>query len=69
MSTPHRITFAAFFCVLLAGSPGIDAGNSAAPPEEYPVDFDGNPRAVDNPATPDIVLAVLAICVDMGAFE
>ena len=54
---------------LAAGSPGIDAADATILPTGYPVDFDGETRALDDPATADSGVAVLGIAVDMGAFE
>jgi predicted outer membrane repeat protein len=54
---------------LSAGSPAIDAGDASAVTGQYPVDLDGNPRALDDPDTADTGLAVLGISVDMGAYE
>jgi predicted outer membrane repeat protein len=54
---------------LASGSPAIDAGNAAAVPGEYPIDFDGQPRAANDPLATDVGLAVLGLAVDMGAFE
>ncbi len=66
---------------LLLGSPCIDAGNNdSVPPdiadldgdgdtaEPTPFDLDGNPRFVDDPATPDSGNGTPPI-VDMGAYE
>jgi len=54
---------------LTAGSPCIDAGdNEAAGLFEITMDLDGNPRFVDDPATPDTGNG-LAPIVDMGAYE
>jgi len=66
---------------LAFGSPCIDAGdNTAVPPDTFdldgdgdtteplPVDLDGNPRFVDDPATPDSGNGNPPI-VDMGAYE
>lgn len=54
---------------LMAGSAGIDAGDATRVVGQYPVDYDGFPRALDDPDTTDSGLAVLGISVDMGAFE
>ncbi len=54
---------------LAAGSPAIDAGDASAVIGQYPLDHDGLPRAVDDPATADTGLAVLGLAVDMGAYE
>lgn len=53
---------------LSAGSPAIDAGNVAALPGAIVADLDGNPRRLDDPATPDTGLGPCPL-VDMGAFE
>ena len=66
---------------LLPGSPCIDAGcNYGVPFDEFdldgdgdtaeflPLDFDGNARFLDDPATPDTGCGATAV-VDMGAFE
>ena len=50
-------------------SPAIDAGDTAAVTDEYPVDFLGRPRALDRLETPDTGIARLGINVDMGAHE
>ncbi|MHC4993045.1 MAG: right-handed parallel beta-helix repeat-containing protein, partial [Planctomycetota bacterium] len=53
-----------------AGSPAIDAGDSYVLLGEDPVDYDGSPRAVDDPATPDANgRPVYGLVADMGAFE
>lgn len=54
---------------LQAGSPAIDAGDASAVIGQYPVDLDGNPRGLNDPDTADTGIAVLAIAVDMGAYE
>lgn len=54
---------------LLPGSAGIDAGDTGAVPGEYPVDYDGLSRAIDDPDTVDTGIAVVGISVDMGAYE
>jgi hypothetical protein len=54
---------------LLAGSAGIDAGDARKVLGEYPVDYNGDPRALNDPDTADSGIAVLGIAVDMGAFE
>lgn len=54
---------------LLATSPCIDAGDATKIVGQYPVDYDGLPRALDDPDTPDTGVAVVGISVDMGAFE
>ncbi len=54
---------------LAAGSPAIDAGDTSALADEYPLDFLGNARAVDDFDTPDTGVARLGINVDVGAFE
>jgi len=58
---------------LSPGSPCIDAGDSTAVPEGIDTDLDGNPRFVDDPASPDCWQAP-GTCggppvVDMGAYE
>ena len=50
------------------GSPCIDAGNNSAVPPGITTDLDGNPRFVDDPATPDTGSGSPPI-VDMGAYE
>lgn len=52
---------------LQAGSPCIDAGDSGAMP--LPVDFDGNPRGVDDFSVPDTGIPVFGLTADMGAYE
>ncbi|MCH7572689.1 MAG: right-handed parallel beta-helix repeat-containing protein [Planctomycetes bacterium] len=54
---------------LLPGSPAIDAGYTPAIIGQYPVDYLGQVRAVDDPDTPDTGIAALGMSVDMGAFE
>ena len=53
---------------LSGGSPCIDAGDNAYVPEFVTTDLDGNPRFVDDPATPDTGTGGWPI-VDMGAYE
>lgn len=53
---------------LLAGSPGVDAGDNAAIPEDVTTDRRGEPRFADDPETPDTGVGSGAI-VDMGAYE
>lgn len=55
--------------VLSADSPAIDAGDTGALTDEYPVDFLGQPRALNRVETPDTGVARLGISVDLGAFE
>ncbi len=65
---------------LLPGSPAIDAGDSSLLPgdtydldadgdtaEPLPLDLDGNPRVIDDPATPDT--GPVSPAVDLGAYE
>ncbi len=57
---------------LLAGSPAIDAADNTALPPGVLTDRDGNPRFVDDPATPNTGVpggAGGAAIVDMGAYE
>jgi hypothetical protein len=54
---------------LLPGSAGIDAGDTTKVPGQYPVDYDGLPRAIDDPDMADSGIAMVALSVDMGAFE
>jgi hypothetical protein len=54
---------------LSAGSPAIDAADARAVTGEYPLDLDGNPRALDDSDTTDTGVAVLGLSVDMGAYE
>ncbi len=58
---------------LQAGSPCIDAGDSAAVPSDVVNDLDGSPRFVDDPGTADCAQDPGACgpppVVDMGAFE
>ena len=49
------------------GSPCIDAADSNAVPVGITTDLDGNPRFIDDPATPDTGNGVCH--VDMGAYE
>ena len=53
---------------LSAGSPVIDAADNTALPPGVVTDLAGNPRFVDDPATPDTGNGLPPI-VDMGAFE
>jgi hypothetical protein len=54
---------------MLPGSPCIDAADNTAVPPTVTVDFDGNPRLVDDPCTePDTGNGAPPI-VDMGAYE
>ena len=53
---------------LSPGSPVIDAADNTAVPPGITTDRDGNPRFVDDPATPDTGNGAPPI-VDMGAFE
>ena len=53
---------------LLAGSPCIDAGDNGAWPSSATTDLDGNPRFLDDPATPDSGAGSAPI-VDMGPYE
>ena len=53
---------------LLPGSPCIDAGDNTAVPAGITTDLDGNPRFVDDPATPDTGCGGCPI-VEMGAYE
>ncbi len=54
---------------LSAGSPCIDAGDNTAIPFKT-TDLDGNPRLIDDRATPDTgVPFVNGPIVDMGAYE
>jgi hypothetical protein len=54
---------------LLQGSPGIDAADTNILLGQNPVDYDGNPRAVDDPQTPNTGIPVYGLTADMGAFE
>ncbi len=53
---------------LLTGSPCVDAGDNTAVPSSVTTDFDGNPRFIDDPETPDTGNGTPPI-VDMGAYE
>ncbi len=53
---------------LLAGSPGIDAGDSPAVLSTA-LDYIGNDRNVDDPSVPNSGVPAWALNVDMGAFE
>jgi predicted outer membrane repeat protein len=53
---------------LSAGSPCIDAGDNTAVPASVATDAAGNPRFVDDPATPDTGSGTAPL-VDMGAHE
>ncbi len=53
---------------LLAGSPGIDAGNNGTMPAGTTTDRAGAPRYADDPATVDTGFGAPPV-VDMGAFE
>jgi len=50
------------------GSPCIDAGDNDAVTATMIVDFNGNPRRVDDPDAPDTGHGAPPI-VDMGAYE
>ena len=50
-------------------SPVIDAGDSSATPLGLVEDFDGHPRELDDPATPDTGVGGASAVVDIGAFE
>lgn len=52
-----------------AASPCIDAGNSPIVATVLTFDVNGEPRAVDDPATPNTGVPVFSIYIDMGAFE
>jgi hypothetical protein len=54
---------------LLPVSACIDAGNTATVLLGVFVDMDGNPRVVDDPASPDTGITLLGVTVDMGAYE
>lgn len=54
---------------LQAGSPCIDAGNSAPVAAILFTDLNGDMRGVDDPATGDTGVASFGLVVDMGAFE
>lgn len=53
---------------LAPDSPCIDAGDVGTLPAGIGLDLDGNPRRVDDPATPDTGVGPVPI-VDMGAYE
>ncbi|MCA9293413.1 MAG: right-handed parallel beta-helix repeat-containing protein [Phycisphaerales bacterium] len=53
---------------LAPGSPAIDAGNTSLGLGSY-VDFDGNPRAADDPNTTDTGLSYDGPVIDVGCFE
>ncbi len=53
---------------LLGGWQGIDAGNNRAVPSGIVLDLAGNPRLVDDPATPNTGIGPAPV-VDMGAYE
>ncbi|MBX3321640.1 MAG: hypothetical protein KF757_01480 [Phycisphaeraceae bacterium] len=52
----------------MTGSPAIDAGNNLVFPLGITIDLAGQPRFVDDPATPDTGIGEPPI-IDMGAFE
>ncbi len=55
---------------LLAGSPGIDAGDSPlALTRGLSVDLAGDDRNTDDPATPNTGVPAWALNIDMGAYE
>lgn len=54
---------------LQPGSPAIDAGDSLALLAAEPVDFDGESRVIDDPATEDTGVTVFEQTIDVGAFE
>ena len=53
---------------LMADSPAIDAGDSREVAGEYPVDFDGNNRAI-NTEVADSGVSLLGLATDIGAYE
>ncbi|MFI4853913.1 MAG: choice-of-anchor Q domain-containing protein [Phycisphaerales bacterium JB065] len=54
---------------LMAGSPGIDAGNSGSMPTDVNTDFNGEPRVVNALDTGASGVPVFGYYIDMGAFE
>ncbi len=55
---------------ILAGSPGIDAGDSIVALDlGVLTDFDENDRCVDDPTIANTGVSAFALCIDMGAFE
>ena len=55
---------------LLTGSPCIDAADNTAVPDDVTTDLNGNPRFIDEPATPDSGNPDgINPIVDMGAYE
>ncbi|MGE3167092.1 MAG: hypothetical protein AB7O52_19475 [Planctomycetota bacterium] len=53
---------------LAPGSIAIDAGNNSVLGTTFVLDLDGNPRAIDDPATPDTGFGAAPL-TDMGAYE
>ncbi|MCZ6835919.1 MAG: right-handed parallel beta-helix repeat-containing protein [Planctomycetota bacterium] len=53
----------------LPGSPAIDAANTYVLLGDDPLDFDSNPRAMDDPDVTDTGVPVYGLTADMGAFE
>ena len=50
-------------------SPCIDTGDTTAVPFGIFVDADGNPRVINDPASPDKGISFLGVTVDMGSYE
>ncbi len=50
-------------------SPCIDAGDTTSVPSDIFEDVDGNPRGLDEPASPDTGISIFGVTVDMGAYE
>ena len=53
---------------LMEASPAIDAGDSREVSGQYPVDYDGNNRAI-NTDVADTGVSVLGLATDIGAYE
>ncbi len=54
---------------LSRGSPCVDAGSNFFVPSEITTDFDGNPRILNDPGTPDTTGNNSYLVVDMGVYE
>jgi hypothetical protein len=69
VSDPLFVNAASVDLHLQPGSPAIDAGDTTVVVGQYPVDLDGELRAVNDPSTPDAGVPFMNLAVDMGAYE
>jgi len=69
VSDPLFVNAAGLDLHLQPGSPAIDAGDTTVVVGQYPVDLDGELRAVNDPTTPDTGMPFMNLAVDMGAYE